>query len=288
MRNNVLRRISSILVAILLGSVFEYYFSMAHDFIIPVTAVFVMLTSVGNLIYQGMIRFVLMIVFVIMLSLIFPPWHLVYGRVYDVCIGASLGIVINLIILPRHADVEFRAALLPVLQIYKEYFTAIISLLLDKNKTLVESKKILLEAQLQALPQWVYSRGFDSGLRKGHQYFLMKTYHLAEILFAMHNYARFNYDSELLDGMRDTVKICEEKVTHFLESLVAVFELKKLTEAVDDFAQDLRELDGKFQSLLPVSADLLDMSQEDSNFYAFIYDLQDLRNTLIKLAQSLR
>lgn len=288
LKNNFYRRLVSIVFALIISSAVEYYFSMSHDFLVPITAVFVMLTSVGNLVYQGLVRFALIAVFVVILSLMLPPHHLLFLRVYDACLGAFIGIACNLFIFPRQADSEFRGAVLPILKAYNEYFIAIIDSLFEKDIQTLEINKINLEKQLVNLPVWVYARGFDLGLKRGHEYFLMKVHHIAEILFAMHHAARCQFDEEVRNTMRKSVYVVAEKIQEFFTALITVFQLQKLTEGVDDFEQQLHELDEKFQTLVPDVSEVIDMSQEDISFYQVIYALNDLRKALMKLGQALR
>jgi hypothetical protein len=288
LKANSVRQIISISFALVVGLIVEYFFSMAHDYIIPVTAVFVMLTSVGNPVFQGLKRFVLIALLIIALSLILPPHHMLYSRIYDACLGAIIGIASNLCILPRKADSEFRAALIPILSAYQSYFSAIIDSIFEKDEHTLEIKKINIELKLQQIPAWVYESGFDLGLQKGHQYFLMKVQQIAGILFAMHHSARCQFDEEVRTVMREPTYICAEKIKIFFSALITVFELRKIKEGVEDFEQQLHELDVKFQSLVPETPELLDMSREDVSFYAIIYALNDLRKALIKLGQALR
>ena len=116
----------------------------------------------------------------------------------------------------------------------------------------------------------------------------MKINHIAEILFAMHHVARITRDEELLESMRESVYLCADRIEKFFKALVTVFELKKLTEGIEDFEAELVDLDKKFQAMMPVNLELLDISREDVSFYAFIYALVDLRKALMRLSQALR
>jgi hypothetical protein len=287
-RVNLIRHALSMLIALLVAFIINFYFSISHEYLIPLAAIIVMLTSVGNLIYQGLKRFLLLIVITIILSVIFASTSHLYARIGDICIGAVIGIVINLGVLPRRSDIEFRAALLPLLKAYSIYVVSIVDLLVQKNKKEIEAQKINIEFQLQELPTWVYAKGFDSGLKKGHQYFLMKTYQVSEILFSMHNIARNNFDNNIIKKVREPLQECAQCAHKFFNALQTVFELKRLTHGVDDFDSELAKLERKFNSLIPPNMELLDLPNQLVNFYEFIYALKDLRNALIKLGQALR
>jgi hypothetical protein len=287
-KNDVVRRMLSIGGAFVVACVVEYFFSMSHDYLIPIAAIFVMLTPIGNLVYQGVMRFFLLVVIIVLLSLILPPHQMLYTRVYDASLGAVIGIASNLFVFPRQVDSEFRAAVLPMLKAYKAYFAAIIDSVFEKDEATLEASKVMVEVQLQAFPDWVYAKGFDLGLKKGHQYFLMKLHQIAEILFAMQHAARCRYDEEVRTIMRQPMMVCADKIKYFFDALITVFELQKLKEGVEDFEDELHNLDVKFQELIPSGGDLLDMTHDDVLFYEIIYTLNDLRRALIRLGQALR
>ncbi len=287
-KTRIVRRSISIMSALLLAAVMEWYLALSHDFIIPITAIFVMLAPVGNLVYQGLRRLGVLIIIIVLLSLILPPHHMVYARLGDAGLGAMVGILANLFILPRQADTEFRCLVLPILRAAEEYFAEIINSIFEKDERTLNLKKMRMELLLQNLPSWVYESGFDLGLREGYQYFLMKLLHIVEILFSLHHAVRCHFDEEVRKEMRESVFVCADKIKIFFVALSTVFELKKLKEGVEDFEPQLHELDLKFQELMPVSVDILSIPRDDVAFYAIIYGLDDLRKALIKLGQALR
>lgn len=290
-RHSFLRRFASMVAAISIAMIVSHYFALTHEYLVLVTTIFVMLTAVGNPIYQGVKRFLFIIVIVVILSFLLPPHRMVYERVYDVSLGAIIGILANLIVFPRRADSEFRAAMVPVLKTYQLYFDTIVDSVFNRNKNLmtkVATTQAILEYQLQQLPTWVYERGFDIHLKKGYQFFLLKAQHIAKILFAMHHAARYEFDKELLTMMRKPFYQCVEKISGFFNALITVFELQKLKEGVDDFEQQLHDLDKLFRDYLPANLELSEMSDDEVYFYELIYALNDLRTALIKLGQALR
>lgn len=282
------QRLESIGIALLVALFVDFYFSLSHGFFVPVATLFVMLAPVGSVVFQGVIRTAIMMVIIIIWSFLLFPHHFMKDRVCDIFIGGMIGIVSNLFIFPRRADEEFRLLLLPILLAYEKYFSAIVEFLFEKKAENAEKQKINLEQQLECLPDWVYDVGFDIGLKKGHQYFLMKIHQVAEILFAMHHTIRIEFDKEVIDTVRASVEDCAAKVKQLFDALITVFKLQKLTEGVEDFATELTQLDEKFQTLLPSSLSVVDMPTEDEKFYEFIYTLADLRKALIKLGQALR
>lgn len=168
------------------------------------------------------------------------------------------------------------------------YFSFLMHSVVDKTQSESSEKRNQLEKALQGLPLWVYRRGFDSRLQLGHQYFLTKLHHVADILFSLHNSVRYSFSDELLGVTKEPLIQLSEKIILFFSALMKVCELKKLTEAVDDGEAQLQQLDRQFQRWLPVNGELMTMAEEDIQFYGVMYCLADLRQTLILLSQALR
>lgn len=286
--DNRVRQIIRMTIAMLFAFLVEYLFARAHIFLVPIATCCVMLTSTGNVLYQGLKQFAVLMVALILLSFIFPLPSMLYERLYDVCLGAGIGVLCGVLIFPRKVDKDFRTVLIPLLTAYKNYFSAIMVQLYSQDKKNGAAEKIEIESCLQSLPVWVYEKGFDVGLSKGHQYFLMKIVHIAEILFSLHQHARCEFDSELLNDMRGTINACAEKINLFFDALLTVFELKKLIQGVDDFEAEYQALEQAFQKYMPMSLDLFQCNKQDMHFYAIIYAIADLRKALIKLGQALR
>ena len=120
-----LKRGISFAVSLLLALIVEYYFSFSHEYLVVITAVFVMFSQIGNVVMQGLQRLLLVVLLVILFTWIFNRSGNLYPRIYDVAMGGAIGIAVNLFILPRKADKEFRTAILPLLRAYENYFNAI-------------------------------------------------------------------------------------------------------------------------------------------------------------------
>jgi len=106
----------------------------------------------------------------------FLPSHLIYVRMYDVTLGALVGLSFSLFVFPEHADAEFRKDVVPVLKSFSEYFTAIVDFLYKKKNAEIDVKSIrrVVEQELRTFPAWVYQTGFDIALREGHRHFLVR------------------------------------------------------------------------------------------------------------------
>ncbi len=272
--------------AIVLSFIFEHYFSLSHEYLIPITTVLVMITTVGNALHQGLQRFLSILIVVTLASWIFKSSHLIYARVLDVSMGAAIGILTNLFLLPERADVAFRETLIPVLTAYQQYFAAIVHLLLDKKDA--EDNKNIVENGLLKLPLWVYKPGFNIFLQRGQRFFLLKIEQVGDILFSMHYLARQKYSETLLSEIREPLQQCTKRVNEFFSALITILELKKLPEGVTDFAEDISGLEKALRAVDPLPLDLLSLSKDNSYFAAFIYDLKDLHREMVSLAQALR
>src|SRR5579862_8014680 len=148
--NNLVTWTIKIILAMTIALIINYFFSFSREGWLPLAAFFVMLTKPGNAFYQGTLRFLLLVLVIVLISCFFSHIHLLDMRLYDAFLGAAIGISCNSFIFPIRVDVEFRQAIIPIIESYKRYFSAIIAFLLDQNKRqVVEQAQLVVEQDFQ-------------------------------------------------------------------------------------------------------------------------------------------
>lgn len=287
-KRNGVRHVVRILCAVVIALVMNHFVASTKQGWLPCAAVLVMLTATGSALYQGLWRFFVISCAVVLGSLIFSPMSLLYMRMYDVVLGALVGMVANIIILPDRVDTEYRMAFVPILRSYARYFSALVFLLLDKNIVDADREKIKVEKNLQQLPAWIYEVGFDTTLQKGYRYFFMKVGQIGEILFAIHHLARYAYSEDLLSIIREPLLQCILRVEQFMEAIITVLELKKLSEGITDFGPELEEIEKRFKEVVPVAMEAAMVETDYVYLTEFIYDMRELREVLLRLTEALR
>ncbi len=290
LKSNSNRYILSLMIALIFAVIINYLFAMTNCFLIPLVAVYTMQTSVGNSFYQGMKKFAIVMAIILVACLLVYSIRLFYEMTHDALIGASIGIIANLILFPRMPDTEFREKIIPVIKIFNQFFSKISDQVLnyDNNKF----SNISMENALLSLPDWVYERGFNSALQTGYRFFLNKVEEISDILFSMHHLVRYQYDKELIAKIRPALLQYVEHVNQFFESVITVFELKILSEEPRDLEnkleKEMSELQSQFFGIAPSSLELLDLKRDYVYLAAFIYNLRDLSKLLLKMGESLR
>lgn len=286
--SNRIRHIIRVSLALLIALLVSHYFSATPEGWIMASTFFVMLTQRGSALYQGLLHFLILMIMVAIVTLIFSNMDVLYSRASEISIGAMIGIAANLLIFPDRVDREFRETLIPILESFALYFSSIVSLLLRENMERAEIAKIRLEEELEHLPLWIYSSGFDITLQKGHRYFFMKISQISEILFTLHHAARNEYDPELLNQIQKPLKRSQIKIEKFIMALTTVLDLKKLTENVQDFYAEITEIENDFKHLTPLRLELIDNDKKYVYFAMFIYTLKEFHDALLRLAKTLR
>lgn len=299
-----LRFILSNLIGVSIAILVNIFFGLTHVYLIPLTTFVVMQTSTGNVIYQGLIR-LMSVLFVISLIYIFLHSQIsLFYYLHDAALGAVIGILSNLFILPRHPDIEFRERTIPVLEANQKYFAAIIQELLNQDPETIDTQgnnlshshkgrsgtknaQIWLEKKIINLPSWVYASGFDSGLRRGHQFFLNRTERISDILFSMHHLACYKFDEDLMDRLHSIFTECAGHVEKFFTLILTIMRLSK-TYAINDFLEELEKLDKKFREIVPYDLETIDIRRDYVYLGEFIFLFNELRSVLIKLIQALR
>lgn len=276
----------SVSVALILSLFVNYFWGQTTVFLLPLTAVYVMQTAIGNAFYQGVQKCLLVIAIIAIASLSLYSMTLFYQMTHDALIGGAIGIMTHLVVLPRKPDAQFREELLPVIILFNHYFSMTIDQLLQQDGE--QLNNIALENALLKLPDWVYARGFNSALQVGYRFFLMQLEKMSDVLMSMNHLARYQYDKELIAKIRPTMLQYVEHVNQFFASVVTVLELKILSEDPSDLEKEMTELQNQLFMIVPASLELLDMRRDYVYLAAFIYDLKDLRKLLLKMGEALR
>jgi len=232
---------------------------------------------------------------VVFLLMIIPSETTVslFMRVQDVMIGGFIGIMVGLLVFPGRPDVDFRLGVIPIIGAYEVYLNAISNLLLQKPNAeqAVELAKYEVERVLQTqkafFPDWVYEPGFNIALREGHRHFLIGVEQLGGLLFAMHHAARYPLDAELVEKFEGSISLTTEHTVQFMQALVTILDLKKITSPLPDFIEDIANLESLFRKIIPLSPELLDLSSHYLHLASFIQDLKDFQKRVIGLAEAL-
>lgn len=286
LKNNKSRYAISLFCTLILAFIINYFFAETEVYLIPLTALYVMQTSIGNAFYQGMQKLLLVFAIIAAASLQIYSTLFFYKMAHDVLIGSAIGIITNLVFLPRKPDTEFRESMLPVIKTFNDYFSKIIDQLLQQDSSQFNNEK--LENVLLKLPNWVYERGFNNALQTGYRFFLVKVEAISDVLLSMHHLARYQYDKELIAKIRPTLLQYVEHVNQFFISIMTVLELKVLTEEPGDLEKEMFELHKQLFNIVPPNLELLDMRRDYVYLTAFIYDLKELRKLLLKLGETFR
>jgi hypothetical protein len=254
----------------------------------PLATIAVMLTSIGNALYQGILRYLSFLIVVIIISFVFSSMEILNFRAYDITIGAFIGIAINVFIFPDRIEVSFRQPMIAILDSYHNYFRSIMNALLKTPENNADLIKLSVEKALLHLPLWMYSTGFDITLKKGYQYFVMKISEMGEVLFALHHLARFSFSNEILDVIAQPLQAMTIKVGPFFQGLMDTLSLKSLTPGMADFGEDIDTMEQLFKNTILPPPDMLEASKESVYLIEFMYNIRELREILIKMMQALR
>jgi hypothetical protein len=242
--------------------------------------------------YLGL-HFSLLVLIVSLLTLLLPPSFMSVDYLYDLLLGAALGLLSTLLIFPDKADVEFPKRVLPLLKESSDYLGALLDLMLRVPGSEVSAlhKREAIERiwanRAAFLPVWVFETGFNPALKPGQYFFVVHLGQLTEILFALHHLARHEFPVDLLDSFSKTLRDSTGRSQELLANLCTLLAGKKLSFSETDFIADLPMLDESFQAQIKLSLELLDISRDYVYLAAFMRYLKDLRLQLLQLAETL-
>lgn len=211
----------------------------------------------------------------------------------NVGIGALVGIVSVLGLLPTRIPLEFRQGILPVLTAYAAFADLVaLHFLGEGSDQEIELAKRLAEEKLYAddshYPEWVYEIGFNPVLRPGFRYFLITMDRILEVLYAMHYLGLHAIENkELLKKITESSQRCIHKNKELFAAIIANLSTGKMDNLSANYTQDIAELEQELRHMVPSRIEMLDIKPDYIYLTAFVRDLKDLRELLLQLAFSL-
>lgn len=282
---NQFRYLLSALIAVIAAFFLARHFDFPNTWLVVLVTLYVMQTTIGSALYQGAKKSLQVLFIVGLAAAVLHSADFFYLSAREVLLGASVGVLANLFVWPRKADVEFRQAAANVIKVYQSYFLKTFDALTQRAPLVsnAEMENILIQ-----LPGWVHETGFDVGLQAGYQFFLVKLEQVADVLFSLHYLARHQFDTEFLSTLEQPLEKCQQQFNKFFSAMLQVLQLKKLTTEVSEFSKDIAELEKQFYQIAPPSLELLDIQPDYIYFAELIYCLRDLHKHLVKLGEALR
>jgi hypothetical protein len=171
----------------------------------------------------------------------------------------------------------FRAGIIPLLKV----------LVASSHNLNAISVANLLQALQDQYPEWVYSRGFNRGLRASWRFFLIRLERIVELFLSMAYLATRQIDPILLQDLNGRITDSMQKNQELLEILLSYFEKDESKTTHSNYTDDIKELEQALQRLLPPNLELLDISPDYVTLTALVRNLKDLRTLLLQLVKSL-
>jgi hypothetical protein len=213
-------------------------------------------------------------------------------RIFDVVIGALIGIASHFILFPTKLDKEFAAGIVPILQALDRFSQTLTSGFFSyEQKQEVINKKNLIEMTLQSqegvYPEWVYEIGFNRGLRSGFRFFLVNLERVIELLFSINFLFSRQVNPVSMDDIQDAFARVMQTNQELLTILILYFKENKLNEIKSDFMSDMTELEKALNQIVPNNLELLAVTPNNLLLTALVRDMRDLRELLLQLVKSL-
>lgn len=295
MKNLFLRNIISISSAIFIAVFINHYFSFSEQGWSVIIAFFVS-PFIHDTLYKKL--FFLSIFLVILLSAIFSSINIIDSlnkQIIDMLIGVAIGIVCTKWIFPLRFGSAFGQGIIPVLRALVDYSTMTTTCFVQlniNNNDEISKKKIEIENLLSSTksiyPEWAYDVGFNPGLRGGFRFFLIHLEQIIELFFSMEYLLKQIAEVKCTQAMTNSVRDVMEKNNRLMHVIINYFQHHELKEEVDtDFFSDISTLENFTRCMVPKQLELLDISPDYVALTAFVRDMKDIRELLLKLVMAL-
>jgi hypothetical protein len=276
-------------MAVGLALITNHFCSFSHEPWLVLSSFVVCQTTRGTPIKQGMNIFVISALLVMIYSAQ-AGFELMQNRLFDVALGAFIGVACQVIIFPIKLELEFSKGVLPILNSMQAYSQALIEKIVDESSELYLEKRVEIENALQtqqgSYPEWVYEVGFNQGLRSGLRFFLINLERVSEIFFSL-DYLVSRGAAPLVHDLQAEIKVVLQKNQELLSILIEYFNNKKFKKIDSDFTSDMANLEKVLQGMMPNDIEALTISPDFLVITAFVRDLRDLRKLLLQLVAAL-
>lgn len=240
----------------------------------------------------------LFILLVIVSSVLNHP-AIIKFRIADCVLGCLIGYTCALMLGRRNINADFRAGIVPVFKILKSYSSLLsnefCNSTLDRNKAATKQFELMvsLTANKSQYPEYIYSLGFNPGVRSGLRFFLINLEQIIESFFSMAYLSAFKINinkyafDRTINYLDDLLLTAMDNNVLLLDVLINYFEKNSLTNLESDFTRDLTDLDNAVRNQLPLHVTLWDISSDYIVMTSFIRNIRDIRLTLMQLIISL-
>ncbi len=207
-------------------------------------------------------------------------------RLFDIAIGATLGMLCVQLILPINIANEFQQGLVPILTAMSEYLYELSEKIMVSDVVDISTNQIF-QVQQTMYPEWVYEVGFNPGLRSGFRFFLINLERVGELFLSINHLFSAKNQVVIPNEMRKNLQEVLMTNAKLFDSLRDYFNKKSVHDAGSDFKTDINELEKTFKRLVPVNIDALDFADENMQLALLVHNLKEMRELLLKLVLSI-
>lgn len=274
--------------AVLLAFLVSYYFSVNMRYWLVLSAFLTSIAPITVPLRERIIVWLGLLLAAVFSSLL--PFIIIHDSFLGCLIGGAIGIVFSIIIFPERFVEAFSRGILPSLRAMdknlQELQNVFISSLDDLSAKIMKLQRVCL-VQTTSYPEWVFSAGFNPGLRAGARFFLIKLEQAQEILCALNYLSLRDLQIELI---RDEMALFSQSLQgshELLNALIEYFQYQRFPILQQDFTGDISELENILQKKIPPKLELLELAPEYLALTAFMRELKDLRQVLLQLIAAL-
>lgn len=143
--------------------------------------------------------------------------------------------------------------------------------------------KEMMENQCYHYPEWVYSPGFNPGLRSGMRYFLIHIERVSEILYSLDSLVSYHIPEDKWAGLADHLAAALERNKELLLIINGFFQNQIPISVDDGYTKDITELDDNLRQILPKELALIDIDPANLVLASVVREIKDMRSILLQL-----
>jgi len=232
--------------------------------------------------------FVLLVPFAFVLASLMYEYSidLIKDRCIAVAMGGLIGFVATVTFLKFDAAKTFKKDMVPIIDCMINYVEEFANQLAESTAFPIKTatmKLQMMDKECRGYPEWIYTPGFNPGLRSGMRFFLIHMERISEILFSLEFLLKQPVAMERWQEIGPYFIHALQGNKNLLLTLSRGLQNKNENDIKENFTQDIADLEAGLQRAVPSSLELVDLDPSNLILIAMGREIKDMRNILLQL-----
>lgn len=206
----------------------------------------------------------------------------------NILIGGLLGIVFNKLYFKFDAASIFKSEIIPLIECLAKCTEMLANDFVENKMFPINPASsimnVLIANQCTHSPEWIYSPGFNPGLRSGMRFFIIHLERISEILYSLDGLVKSSAAEQQWRPLALLLSNALQRNKDLLRTLIVYFQNQTPVHMSENYTSDMVELENHLHQVLPKELALMDIDPSHLVLAAVVREVKDMRSILLQLA----